>query len=260
MSDRLSSETCAPCVPPEIEGAPKLDWLPAPFSMAFQPIVDVLSRKIIGHEALVRGPRGEPAAAVLGTTPSDHATNLDYLAREKAIRLCATRPDGLLFLNASALAAVDEANGLVASIRRAERIGVDPARLVFEITEGEQFDDIEALARAAESCREAGARVALDDFGSGWSSLQRLLGVRPDVMKLDRQFVAGVDRCAEQQALVRSMARLCKDLGIVFVVEGVETAGESIWLRKVGASIQQGFGLAKPAFEMFRARSEVSWF
>ena len=95
--------------------------------------------------------------------------------------------------------------------------------------------------------RGLGVRLAIDDFGTGHSSLARLRELAPDVLKVDRSFVARLDRDAGSRAVVRAVASIARDLGLGVTAEGVESAGQAALLRRLGVPRGQGFYFAPPA-------------
>ena len=135
---------------------------------------------------------------------------------------------------------------LLADVRDAlAASGLPGDRLVLELTESVLLDathvtdDLEAL-------RRLGVRIAVDDFGTGWSSLAYLVGLPIDILKMDRQFLASVESGPRHQALCRSVLHLGASLDMDVVVEGVETARELQLLRDMGHRFVQGFLLARP--------------
>jgi EAL domain-containing protein (putative c-di-GMP-specific phosphodiesterase class I) len=97
--------------------------------------------------------------------------------------------------------------------------------------------------------RGQGVRLAIDDFGAGYSGLNLLADFQPDLIKLDMHLVRDIDRAGPRQAIARAVLQVCDDLGIEVIAEGVETVGEYHWLRRVGVRLFQGYLLGRPAFE-----------
>jgi EAL domain-containing protein (putative c-di-GMP-specific phosphodiesterase class I) len=106
--------------------------------------------------------------------------------------------------------------------------------------------DDEAVVEELQALRQLGIRVAVDDFGTGWSSLAYLVGLPVDVLKMDRQFLAGVEHDQQRQALCRAVLHLGASLGLPVVVEGVEGDTEAALLRDMGHRYLQGFSLSRP--------------
>jgi len=128
---------------------------------------------------------------------------------------------------------------------------VEPSRLVVEITEQVPIVDLAAAADQIARLNAFGVEVALDDFGSGFNSLMYLHSLPVQIVKLDRRFAAGVDP-EQDLALYRSIIRLCDELGMAVIVEGVESAPQAEALYNAGCRLAQGhlFGAAVPITEL----------
>ena len=126
------------------------------------------------------------------------------------------------------------------------RSGVEPSRVEFEITETAAMDDLQQVIVSIAQLRDLGARIALDDFGSGFSSLGRLLLLKVDKIKVDKSFVTDVGRSRTAPSIIRSVVGLCEDLGIDCVVEGVETEFQRATLEALGCRWMQGYLFSKP--------------
>jgi EAL domain-containing protein (putative c-di-GMP-specific phosphodiesterase class I) len=123
----------------------------------------------------------------------------------------------------------------------------DPSRLVLEMTESVLIDNPgETTARLAE-LRGLGVRLALDDFGSGYSSLRYLQTLPFDKLKVDRSFVIALDQSANGGVIVQAIVALGRALGMGVVIEGVETEEQRVLLRLAGCNEMQGYLFAKPA-------------
>ena len=230
-----------------------------PFSMAFQPIVDLLHGRIDAHEALVRGPANEGAGSVLRQVTPDVLYAFDQACRTKAIELAAglglnTR----LNINFLPNAVYEPAACIRTTLLASERTGFPPDRLTFEIVETEDIADTEHLQRIIEVYRKQGFQVALDDFGSGYSGLVRLATLRPDIVKLDRDLVRDCDTDPVRLGILASLVDMGERVGVKVVFEGVERAGELAALRSIGARFVQGFLFARPVFEGLASDAEVA--
>jgi blue light- and temperature-responsive anti-repressor len=220
------------------------------FSFAFQPIVDTRARAVYSHEALVRGLNNEGAYQVLKRYSGDRMPAFDAACRAKAIEV-AVRIGVHTHLNLNFLpsAAFNAAVGLESTIEAANRHSFPLNRIIVEATEGEAFDDHAKFAKVVNEYRRAGMRFAIDDFGAGYSGLNLLADFQPDMVKLDMALVRGVQSHGPRQAIVRAIAQVCVDLGIDFVVEGVESVDEFSWFSELGVTLYQGYLFAKPMFE-----------
>jgi EAL domain-containing protein (putative c-di-GMP-specific phosphodiesterase class I) len=218
--------------------------------MAFQPIVDLELGEIRAHEALVRGPTGSPARTVLDQVTDDNRYAFDQACRVKAIELAARLGlQTMLSINFLPNAVYDPHACIRKTLDAARRTGFPSNRIIFEIVEGEQIADDAHLLGIIREYRRQGFAVALDDFGAGYSGLARLAHLQPDIIKLDRVLVAGCEKSPVQQSIIAAAARLCRDIGVTLVVEGVETAAEVEVVRAAGIRFVQGFYFAPPAFE-----------
>jgi EAL domain-containing protein (putative c-di-GMP-specific phosphodiesterase class I) len=236
-----------------LELATGREAFPAPFTMAFQPIVDAGSRDVFAYEALVRGVEGEPAAEVLSLVDKANRHDFDQQCRMTALE-CAARlglkdAPAALSINFMPNAVVDAAVCTRLALKAAERLKFSPSRIIFEFTEGEPVDDPEHLGRIIAAYRAAGFRTAIDDFGAGYSGLTLLARFQPDIVKLDMELVRGIDSDRVRRSIVASIRRMCDELGIVLVAEGIETLGEYAVLRDLGVSLLQGFLFARPAID-----------
>lgn len=228
--------------------------LPMPgFRIAFQPIVDVDTGIAIAQEGLVRGPAGEGAASVLGAIAPDDRYEADALIRAaavtQALRLGLPATEAALTLNIFP-GGVDLADfGILATIRHAEAIGFPADRLVFEISEMEPVEDPTKLARTLAALQRRGARIALDDVGTGHARVPLLLAWRPDGAKIAREVIMGLDLDPARREQVRLTLGQLRAFGLLPVVEGVETPGEMRALRELGVRAMQGFLFARPGLE-----------
>jgi EAL domain-containing protein (putative c-di-GMP-specific phosphodiesterase class I) len=235
-----------------------------PFSMAFQPVIDLERRAVDAYEALVRGPQGEGAGAVLAQVTPENRYAFDQSCRVKAIELatslgfCGTG-DARLNINFLPNAVYEPAACIRLTLEAARRTGFPLDRLTFEIVEQEELSKEPHLKRIIEEYKRHGFQVALDDFATGYSGLARLAALRPDIVKLDRVMVQDVHQDRVRLAIVAALVALCREIDVKLVIEGVETAEEVEALRAVGCRYMQGFYFAKPAFEALPSLAGVRW-
>lgn len=223
------------------------------FETYFQPIISVAHpERVLAFEALLRGRIKDEIVAP--QTLFEVARGLN-LGREldDAARLCAIksaakhRLKSKIFLNISPNALGDGREVLLSTLQAAEDARLLREQIVFEVVESECIDDVPQLKDALAGLRKAGFRVALDDLGAGYASLQLLSQLRPDYVKLDRELVSGVD-CDRFKALIaEKLLETARALNIITVAEGVESRGEWEWLRQHGGDFAQGFYFAHPA-------------
>ena len=224
-----------------------------PFSMAFQPIVDVKAGIVVAYEALARGPQGEPASYVLDRTLHNNRYSTDQRCREKAIAVSASlgilSTDADLCINFYPNAVYQPKQCMVRTFNAARSVDFPLSRVIFEITEVEEVRDHEHLRNIMIEYRNHGLRVAIDDFGAGHSGLTLLSEFQPDLIKLDRALVRDLDQRPASRAIVRSITQVCRDLNIEIIAEGIEREAEMQALCDLGIFTMQGFWFARPAFE-----------
>lgn len=234
--------TCSACVT-----SPDLGF---DFTMAFQPIVDLPASRVFAHEALVRGVNGEGAGHVISQVDESNRYRFDQLCRVRAIELAARLdPTCCVSINFMPNAVYDPARCIRTTLTAAEANAFPIEQIIFEFTEDEQVRDPEHLKRILAHYQQCGFRTAIDDFGAGFSGLNLLADVQPDIIKLDMALVRGIHDSAPRQAIVRGVASICADLGIDVVAEGIETGEELEALVYLGIRFGQGFYLARPSFE-----------
>ena len=235
--------------------------------MAFQPIVDVLARRLYAQEALVRGLHGESAGEVIGRVGADDIYRFDQTCRATAIREAtrlglATR----LHVNFMPNAVYNPENCIRLTLATADECGLPHSSLTFEIVEGEKISDIGHVKSIFAHYRSLGFLTALDDFGEGYSGFNLLSEIRPDIVKLDMRLIHGIDGDRFRGALVSGFASICRELEILIIAEGVETPAESGLLLDHGITLQQGYlfarpmfrGLATPSFDGLETRNTSS--
>lgn len=224
--------------------------VPFAFTMAFQPIVNVLERRIIYYEALVRGPNGESAWSILSQVTDELMYRFDQECRIKAIELASQLGmQERLSINFLPNAVYEPSACIQATLETSRRVGWPIERLNFEITETERVKDRDHMRNIIDSYRAMGFTTSLDDFGNGYANLDLLTDLRPDSLKIDRELVMGCDSDARRQAILKSVVTLATQLEIHLVAEGVETREESRCLIALGIPVQQGFYFARPNLE-----------
>lgn len=222
-------------------------------SSVFQPIVSMVDGRIHAHEALVRGPAGMPLHApdALLAAARREGLLMDFQVACvcTALRQWATQGQpGRLFVNIGAPVLVscfkDHRAEIIAEQIRA--LGVQPQKVVFEITEQDHVVDIPALVAVAETIHSAGMTLALDDFGDGHSSLRLWSELRPDLVKIDKYFTQDAPRHAQKVKTLQAVIQLAETFGTSLIAEGVETADELRLLRDLGIAFGQGYYLGRP--------------
>ncbi len=216
----------------------------------YQPIVTSDGGVILGVEALLRWKhplRGNipPALFVPVAEESGLMDRLGQFVLRRALADAADWPGLFVSVNLSPLQVRDPAFvGIVSSLLSEAHF--DPSRLVLEVTEGVLISDPEETKARLEELRSLGVRLALDDFGSGYSSLSYLQRLPFDKLKVDRGFVAGLAASANGGVIIQAVVALGRALGMSVLVEGVETEEQRILLRLAGCEEMQGYLFSRP--------------
>jgi len=220
-------------------------------STVFQPIFNVKENKVLGYEALTRGPvnseLNSPDTLFNYATEYGLLSELEILCRDNAIRQFSNlRLQGMLFLNISPLVLLDKNHPRGETIKFVEKAGLNCQQVVIELSEKYPYPDNEMLSHALAQYREYGFNVAIDDLGAGYSGLKLWSELRPDIVKIDRYFVEGCDLDSFKRKFLKAIFDLAKSANAKVIVEGIETKNEFILLKDLGMNYAQGFYLAKP--------------
>ena len=230
------------------------------FDFAYQAIVDVPARSIWAHEALVRGCEGQGAGWVLGQVHEDNRYRFDQGCRVKAIRTAAalgmhTR----LSINFLPNAVYQPEMCIRTTLQAARSHDFPLERIIFEVTEGERVEDGPWLSTILREYQRWGFLTAIDDFGAGYAGPNLPADFQPDIVKLDMALVRGVDGSRARQAIARGLLRICQELDIQVVAEGVQTPGERDFFLHEGVRLMQGYLFARPHFRALTAPQSVPW-
>jgi EAL domain-containing protein (putative c-di-GMP-specific phosphodiesterase class I) len=212
----------------------------------FHPIVRLADGEIIGHEALTRPMGGVAFDSVEELFAFAESTDLlmdfERLCRRTAIETAARTPGlGLLFINASAQAVEDPewaAGGMDEILRHS---GLSPHDVVVEITERVAIVRHDEFQAALRTFKERGYRVAVDDMGAGYASLQSLANIEPDFLKFDTSLVHDIDHSSIKQSLLETLRQLADKIKARVIAEGIEREEELQTLKKLGIELGQGF-------------------
>ncbi len=223
-----------------------------PFSMAFQPIVDIVSGATFAHEALVRGAKGEGAYTILSAVDDANRYAFDQQCRVRAIEMAAKlrlAADGAcLSINFMPNAVYEPRACIRLTLDAAKRTGFPLDHIIFEFTETEKLDTAHLL-NILTTYKAIGFKTAIDDFGAGYAGLQLLSQFQPDIVKIDMALVRGIDADPVKRSILRHTLRMLDELKVSPLCEGVETLQELATLQDLGVRLIQGYVLAKPAFE-----------
>lgn len=222
---------------------------PETLQLVFQPIVDVARGVLAGYETLARfrAADGSPSPATpdrwfAAADAAGAGARVEALVVERCLRLrTELPPDCFLTVNVSPhLLPQPELADLLLGAG-------DLSPLVLELTEHQDVSDLRPLLALQDALRDRGALMALDDAGSGYSGLQQLTAVRPQLIKLDRALVDGADRDPVKLALAQLLGEFGARIDAWLLAEGVETWGEMEAFSRLGVPLAQGFLLGRPA-------------
>jgi EAL domain-containing protein (putative c-di-GMP-specific phosphodiesterase class I) len=213
--------------------------------MVFQPIASWTMRRVVAYEALVRSSHpalGRPDKLIAAAERAGRIPELGRRIRRLVAGQVASLPaDVDIYVNVHADELLDPE-----LIDRAGALAPHATRVVFEITERAAIEDNGAAADRIAALRALGYRVAIDDLGAGYASLNTLAELRPDVVKIDMSLVHGVRRDPTRQVLLRSLFQLCAQLGVSTIAEGIEAADDLRAILAAGGDLCQGYRFARP--------------
>lgn len=211
--------------------------------IVFQPIVRLTDLAIVGVEALSRFkslPSRSPDAWFGEANEVGLASTLELLACRKAINAARSLPSSIsvnLNISPSVLVGIDVS---------ALTSGIDPRRVVVEMTEHSPVSDYTPLIRAVDALRSKGVRIAIDDAGAGYSSLRHVLAIKPDIIKLDISLTRDIHLDGMKEAMAAALVAFSTKTRCTIVAEGVETEAELEKLRELGIQKGQGYFLGLP--------------
>jgi EAL domain-containing protein (putative c-di-GMP-specific phosphodiesterase class I)/FixJ family two-component response regulator len=227
----------------ELHAQIKTALVPGAISIVVQPIVDLRNSEIVGVEALSRfqiEPARPPNAWFEAAAAVGLGNDLELQALGVAAKAFAELPRTVFVsLNMSAEVVLDA--------RLARLLDDLPGdRVVVEITEHSRVGDYAQLNEALDRLRQRGVRVAVDDAGAGFSGLQQILNLRPEIIKLDIELTHGIDHDPVRRALATCLLTFANEIGATIVAEGVETSDERSVLGELGVAFGQGYFLGRP--------------
>ncbi len=220
-------------------------------SIVFQPQIDIQNNRTLCFEALARWNSGRlgpvrPDVFIKAAERSGLITHITLLLLEKALAKVQAWPrDKRVSFN---LSARDLRSGTSIGniIKAVEQSGLDPRRIEFEITETAMLTDFEQACEALARLKAMGCRVAVDDFGAGYSSFSYIHRLPVDKIKIDRSFVVQLLKHDGASKIIKTIIDLCANLNLDCVIEGVETPAELAKLRGVRARYVQGYVFSRP--------------
>jgi EAL domain-containing protein (putative c-di-GMP-specific phosphodiesterase class I)/GGDEF domain-containing protein len=220
-------------------------------SAVFQPIIDFDDGAILGYEGLIRGPAGTSLEAPFALFSQALAEGCTLDLEQAAARTCIDAFakldfDGKLFLNFSAGAIRQLAEARDDTLALLRHRGVDPQRIVIELTEQSTIPDVASFLPVISALRTVGAQFALDDYGTANASMNLWVRLQPDVVKIDRFFIHGISSDSLKFEAVRAMQHFANASGARLVAEGIEDEADLIVVRDMGIGCGQGYFFGRP--------------
>ncbi|HLY96522.1 MAG TPA: EAL domain-containing protein, partial [Sideroxyarcus sp.] len=221
-------------------------------SALFQPIVDLKSGEFLGFEGLIRGPADSPLHSPINLFGAAEQQGLqlelEMLSRQTVLEAFARLGlPGNLFLNVSPQAMTHPSFKNGQTLAFLQQLGIDPGRVIIEITENQPTFDFAAMRDALLHYREMGFKIAIDDLGEGFSSLRLWSELRPEFIKVDMHFVQGVDRDPVKLQFLKSIQHIAESCGTHVIAEGVESEAELRVVKDIGIALGQGYFIARPS-------------
>ncbi|NIY76256.1 EAL domain-containing protein [Thalassospira sp. HF15] len=239
----------------QIEQALRKADLSKELSLYYQPVFDIQSGEVCSLEALARWESVLMGPVSPGTffPVAEKTGQVSFLTRvlfEKLMNDMADWPEKLpvsFNLSARDIVLSDTVEWLIEEIKK---YNIDPGRLTFEVTETAFLRDFAAARTSIRYLRDHGARIALDDFGIGYSSLRYVHELEFDVLKVDRSFVSPLPQNERSRRIVKTVIDMCQNLGIDCVLEGIENENQRDVLTTLGGRLMQGYFFARPNREV----------
>lgn len=231
-----------------------LDMLAAErITSQFQPIVYTEdTSRVFGQEALLRGLAEDGSLIMPGkffplAASAGILVQLDLMGRRSAIREAMRyQIKDHIFINFSPTSIYDPASCLRSTMKAIDEAGIAHKQVIFEVVESDHIEDINHLKSILDVYREAGFLMALDDFGAGYSNLNLLNELRPDLIKLDMGLIRNVHTDPYKAMVTEKIFEITRNLNIKTVAEGIECREEFEWVKERGATFVQGYLISKP--------------
>lgn len=218
----------------------------------FQPIFGFREGRIVGYEALVRGPAGSlvqsPVELFSAAQRAGLALELNMICIQEILRAFARRPlDGSLFLNVSPQLILERGFEQERAARFMRELGLEPGRVVIELTEDHPAVDFRLVHESLMLYRAMGFRVAIDDLGEGFASLRLWSELRPEYVKADKHFVSGISADPVKLQFLRAIQHIADNSGSLVIAEGIENAEDFRVAKDIGIACGQGWFIGRPA-------------
>lgn len=224
----------------------------------FQPIVNITDNTIYGYESLARGVSDEgnlifPDTLFRWGREGNMLFYLDRACRETSLKTAAVKNiTSKVFINFIPTAIYDPEHCLQSTVKWAKQLEFDPKNIIFEVIESDYVEDLDHLKRILDFYKSQGFMVALDDVGSGYSSLNMIAKLLPNIVKIDRDIIDHIDTNIVNQSIFKAITQIAKENNIVVLAEGIERAEEAAFCSSNGADLAQGYYYGKPSAEPIR--------
>jgi len=221
-------------------------------SALLQPIARMQDGEIIAYEGLIRGPSDSPLHSPLNLFKAARAcgrtVEVEHLCRRVVLeRFAELKLPGKLFLNVSPECLLLQPDGTRGeTLQYIHQIGINPDRVIIELTENQPTYDYELMREAVLHYRNMGFQIAIDDLGEGFSSLRLWSELRPEYVKIDMHFIQGINHDPVKLQFVRSIQEIADKSDTLVIAEGIETQAELLVLRDIGVAYGQGYHLGRP--------------
>lgn len=220
-------------------------------SPLYQPVVLLREQRILGYEAMIRGPSDSPLLSPAALFDCAHRAGrlceLELACREVCVeQFHRLGLPGKVFLNASPASLAQPGQRPGGTLDALRRAGLTPERVVIELTEQFPLQDYRDMREATRHYRTMGLEIAIDDLGAGYAGLRRWSELRPDYVKIDRHFVQGIHEDQVKQEFVRSILDIARGLGCKVIAEGIESEPEYRTVCELGVAAGQGYYFARP--------------
>jgi EAL domain-containing protein (putative c-di-GMP-specific phosphodiesterase class I) len=222
----------------------------------YQPIISLVKRKIVAFEGLTRGVNVMNSDLISPLKMFEYARNngmstvLDRLCREKCIEgfkdIYSMNDEWYLFINVDA-SVIEQAEGSNYLLNQVLKQGISPKNIVIEINES-SVSNLGILENFTSNYRNSGFLIALDDVGAGFSNLDRISIIKPDIIKLDASLIRNIQDNYHKQEIFKCITSLANRIGAIVVAEGIETEIELNYALEFGAHLIQGYFFSKPEF------------
>lgn len=220
------------------------------FESHLRPIIFLDSTETFGYETLLRsGANTSPGDLFRTANRFGLHSKLDQRARAEAIKAMfeAVAPHQKTFINFLPSTIYNPDYCLQHTFDIIDRYDLSPDRFIFEVVETEKVHDVDHLQHMFSTYKRRGMKVALDDVGAGFSTIDMLKRLKPDYVKIDRSYISFCDEDAEKRAFLKQVRALTHSMGITLLAEGIERMEEADVCRELGFDLAQGYFFGKPA-------------